>query len=698
MRSKLRLRLLGARSVLRVGLLVLWPAWVWSQSITATISVGAAPEAVAVNKITHKIYVANYGSDNVTVIDATTDSTTTVQVGARPLALAINEATNKIYVANRGEEPIANIPGSVTVIDGGTNSTTTLVDPNAHWPWSLAVNPSTNKIYVANAISGNVTVIDGFSNSITTVTDPNASGLGAHAVAVNPVTNKIYVVNNNTDKAGSNPGNVTVIDGTTNSTTTITDPNAFGPNAVAVNTVTNRIYVANGGAYPAANHGNVTVIDGTTNSTTTVTDRNALAPQAVAVNQTTNKIYVTNGNDSALTGIGGVTVIDGTTNAISTVRDPNAMFPHALSVDSVTDMIYVANEGCFPPADPCRDPGSVTVINGATNSTTTIINPQAHNPEAVAVDPMDNQIYVANTGSANVTVIDGGGTATKHTLAVVLSGSGSGTVTSNPLGINCGTTCIESVPAGTAVSLNALASSGSEFSGWSGPCTGTGSCDLVVNSDQFVTATFGTPAIAVPNVVGMTQAAATTAITGAGLTVGAVSMQSSSTVPSGSVISESPAAGTSVTSGSAVNFVVSTGPVQVVVPNVVGQTQAAAATAITGAGLTVGAVSMQSSSTVPSGSVISESPAAGTNVASGSAVNFVVSTGGGSGSGGGGGIDALTLGALLSSLFVALRKRALRCVGPVRQSDPWRFPTQRHTVFSSSCRATRRALAPQNMT
>jgi uncharacterized repeat protein (TIGR03803 family) len=70
----------------------------------------------------------------------------------------------------------------------------------------------------------------------------------------------------------------------------------------------------------------------------------------------------------------------------------------------------------------------------------------------------------------------------------------------------------------------------------------------------------GPPPVAVPNVVGMTQAAATTAITAAGLTVGTVTMQSSSTVASGDVISESPVAGASVANGSAVNLVISSGP------------------------------------------------------------------------------------------------------------------------------------------
>lgn len=76
-----------------------------------------------------------------------------------------------------------------------------------------------------------------------------------------------------------------------------------------------------------------------------------------------------------------------------------------------------------------------------------------------------------------------------------------------------------------------------------------------------------------------------------------------------------------------ITFTVSTTPAQVAVPNVVGLTQAAGTTAITGAGLVLGTVATASSSTVAVGLVISESPAAGTLVNVGSAVNIVVSTG-----------------------------------------------------------------------
>ena len=177
--------------------------------------------------------------------------------------------------------------------------------------------------------------------------------------------------------------------------------------------------------------------------------------------------------------------------------------------------------------------------------------------------------------------------------------------------------------------------------------------------------------VAVPNVVNLTQAAATTAITGAGLVLGTVSQQSSTTVSAGSVIRQTPASGTSVSLGSAVALVVSTGPVAV--PNLVNLTQAAATTALTGSGLALGAVSQQSSATVPSGSVISQNPAAGTSVAAGSAVALVVSTGpvapppppppppsNGGGGGGGGSMGFWTLGFGLGLAALAAGRRRRR--------------------------------------
>ena len=78
-----------------------------------------------------------------------------------------------------------------------------------------------------------------------------------------------------------------------------------------------------------------------------------------------------------------------------------------------------------------------------------------------------------------------------NTLTVTKAGNGSGTVTSNVGGINCGATCGASYANGTVVTLTATAAAGSIFVGWSGAgCAGTGTCVVTMNSAQGVTATF----------------------------------------------------------------------------------------------------------------------------------------------------------------------------------------------------------------
>ncbi|PKN81007.1 MAG: hypothetical protein CVU51_14540, partial [Deltaproteobacteria bacterium HGW-Deltaproteobacteria-1] len=66
-----------------------------------------------------------------------------------------------------------------------------------------------------------------------------------------------------------------------------------------------------------------------------------------------------------------------------------------------------------------------------------------------------------------------------------------GTVTSNPSGINCGSTCYGNFNAEASVTLSALPKSGYTFAGWSGGgCSGTGTCTVNMASAQVVTANY----------------------------------------------------------------------------------------------------------------------------------------------------------------------------------------------------------------
>ena len=83
---------------------------------------------------------------------------------------------------------------------------------------------------------------------------------------------------------------------------------------------------------------------------------------------------------------------------------------------------------------------------------------------------------------------------TTYPLTVSVTGSGTGTVTSNPLGINCGAICSATFASGT-VTLTANPGAGSAFTGWSGACVGTGVCNVNLNAAQSVTATFAPPTL-----------------------------------------------------------------------------------------------------------------------------------------------------------------------------------------------------------
>ncbi|MBK8321681.1 MAG: DUF4214 domain-containing protein [Betaproteobacteria bacterium] len=75
-------------------------------------------------------------------------------------------------------------------------------------------------------------------------------------------------------------------------------------------------------------------------------------------------------------------------------------------------------------------------------------------------------------------------------LAVSNAGTGAGTVTSSPAGINCGSTCAANFNSGASVALTPSAAGGSIFAGWSGACTGTGTCNVTMDAAKNVTATF----------------------------------------------------------------------------------------------------------------------------------------------------------------------------------------------------------------
>lgn len=90
-------------------------------------------------------------------------------------------------------------------------------------------------------------------------------------------------------------------------------------------------------------------------------------------------------------------------------------------------------------------------------------------------------------------------------LTVTSSGPGTGTVASSPAGIKCPGTCNATFSSGTQVTLTATPGSTFAFTGWSGACTGTGTCTVKVNAAASVTASFGGTLQSINHIVFMVQ-------------------------------------------------------------------------------------------------------------------------------------------------------------------------------------------------
>ena len=398
---------------------------------------GAAstPRSVAVNPLTHRVYVADVGGGsgtvsifqsttyqatvtmtdgpNVVAVDTSTDIAYAVddaghiavingatgtafspmlQTSAGLEVVAVNPVTHRAYVAidNGGNEV------SMAIVDGATNATASIVVEDE--PWAVAVNPATNMIYVANFDDDDVTVIDGATNQ--KVGDPS-TGEGPDALVVDPVNNLIYVAN-------FDSSSLTVIDGATNGTATVSfNPSPITPDSLAINPVLNEVYGASSGS-------DVAFSFPSSSTSQSVSDGGFVfggaTPLASATNPATGYHFtlLQTGTGSPFLVVDDLTAPQG-----FYYRPCGSSAPITMDVNPTANSIFI----------PCTD-GTINVLQGADvfgdGPATIIPAPSGYTGpySAVAANPITNMAYVADSGNSNLYVINGANNTVTATVTV----------------------------------------------------------------------------------------------------------------------------------------------------------------------------------------------------------------------------------------------------------------------------------------
>ena len=197
-------------------------------SVLLVLLVAGAPGPLAVAQSpapSGRLFVANSGSDSVSVIDTETNAVVaTIAVGDRPTGVAAPQPSgDRVYVTNE-------FSGTVSVIDTRTLAVLATVPVGAR-PTGVAVSPVGSEVWVANAGSHNVSVISTATNALVATVPVGVSPLG---VAFSTDAQRAYVT--------SQDDTVWILD-TATRTTTATVPVDHSPFGIAV--AGEKVYVTN---------------------------------------------------------------------------------------------------------------------------------------------------------------------------------------------------------------------------------------------------------------------------------------------------------------------------------------------------------------------------------------------------------------------------------------------------------------------
>ena len=273
-----------------------------SNTVVATVAVGSQPNAVAITPDGTRVYVANCGGDVFVIATSSNTVVAKVVVGGCPYGVAITPDGTRAYVARDNAN-------SVWVIDTSSNTVVAKMSVVAT-PGAVAITPDGTRAYVASVgtlnVSGAVSVIDTSRNTVVATVGLGGIGSAPVGVVITPDGTRAYVPN-----AG---GYVSVIDTSSNTVVTTVGVQGIGNSqvGVAITPDGTRAYVV---TYGSGGAGPVAVIDTSSNTVVAEVDV-GIGPTGVAIAPDGTRAYVTIATNLTGNGAGAVSVIDTSSNTV----------------------------------------------------------------------------------------------------------------------------------------------------------------------------------------------------------------------------------------------------------------------------------------------------------------------------------------------------------------------------------------------
>ena len=194
--------------------------------VTSTVITGGS--SLEYNPNNELLYIANYNTDEVIVIDTKNNDTIvkTIQVSAHPIDVKVDPVTNQVLVTSFASKKL-------TFISGDTNEITGTVDTGIS-PWGIGIDNGKHLAYIGHHNSPYIAVVDILSKK---VIKQIPIGFEGQSVAVDTNEHKIYVSFHDIDK-------VVKINGNNNEIETVIELDGRTPNDIAVDSISHKLYAS----------------------------------------------------------------------------------------------------------------------------------------------------------------------------------------------------------------------------------------------------------------------------------------------------------------------------------------------------------------------------------------------------------------------------------------------------------------------